>query len=188
MQQPTEKEIYTAWSEQSYDQAFSLLATAYASIMYRTALRIVLEHTLAQDVVQDASLKIWRAMQTFKGKSTFSTWTYRIVVNESLSALRKKRAPNVDISQMDIGVPDSPYYSPDDILNALHQAVSQLPEKQRITFQLRYFDEKPYAEIAEILGTSIGGLKANYNLAREKVKMHVQALNPSSSFASKQIV
>lgn len=175
--------MHTAWSLGNYDQAFSYLIQAYASDFYRTSLRIVLDHAAAQDVLQEASIKIWQGLPTFKGQSRFSTWATRVVINESLSHLRRQKI-HVDLASVSLAVPQSPYFESDALLEALHDAVNQLPEKQRLTFQLRYFDEKPFAEIAELLGTSVGGLKANYHHAAEKVKKHILALNPTYTDAS----
>ncbi len=186
MPTPSEAAIHEAWSTQAYDQAFSLMAQCYASDFYRTALRIVLDHSTAQDVVQEASIKMWRALPEFKGNSKFSTWAYRIVVNEALGALRKTKKSERSLEGLEIGQPDSPFFEADEVLTDLYRALANLPEKQRIAFQLRYFDEKPYAEISEILGTSIGGLKANYFHAVERIKLEMRELNPQYDFESNE--
>jgi RNA polymerase sigma-70 factor (ECF subfamily) len=173
-----EAPIHKAWSSGNYDQAFTCLIQAYASDFYRTALRIVLDHEAAQDVLQEASIKLWKALPQFKGQSRFSTWATRVVINESLSHLRRQKT-HLGLDAIAVAAPSSPYFESDALLEALHDAVNRLPEKQRLTFQLRYFDEKPFAEIADLLGTSVGGLKANYHHATEKVKKHILALNPS---------
>lgn len=178
--------IHEAWSAKAYDQAFSLLATHHASDFYRTAVRIVLDHSQAQDVVQEASIKIWKGLPAFEGKSKFSTWAYRIVVNEALAFLRKRKVRHLALEDLHIGQPDSPYFEADDVLKALYHSLSMLPEKQRIAFQLRYFDEKPYAEISKILGTSVGGLKANYHHAVERIKLEMKRLNPDYTFDSNE--
>ena len=178
--------IHKAWSAKAYDQAFSLLATQHASDFYRTAVRIVLDHAQAQDVVQEASIKIWKGLPAFQGRSKFSTWAYRIVVNEALASLRKSNRQHVALEDLQIGQPDSPYFEADEILKTLYQALSMLPEKQRLTFQLRYFDEKPYTEISEILGTSVGGLKANYHHAVERIKLEMSRLNSEYTFESNE--
>jgi RNA polymerase sigma-70 factor (ECF subfamily) len=181
-----EAAIHEAWSSHAYDRAFSLMAQHYASDFYRTALRIVLDHATAQDVVQDASVKMWRALPKFKGDSKFSTWAYRIVVNEALGALRKSKNILRSLEDVDIGVPDSPHFEADRLLADLYRALANLPERQRLTFQLRYFDDKPYSEISEILGTSVGGLKANYHHAVERIKMEMRELNPDYDFESNE--
>ena len=186
MSKATEESIHEAWSSHAYDLAFSLMAECYASDFYRTALRIVLDHATAQDVVQEASVKMWRALPKFKGDSKFSTWAYRIVVNEALGTLRKSKNFHRSLDGVDIGVPDSPYFEADRLLADLYRALANLPERQRLTFQLRYFDAKPYSDISEILGTSVGGLKANYHHAVERIKREMRELNPDYDFESNE--
>lgn len=156
---------------------FTELVQRHAALWYRVALRIVLDHAAAQDCVQDASIKIWANWTKFRGEAQRSTWAYRFVVNEALSAKRRARPEaSADPSELK-GVPDSPYFEADAVLKALYAAVAELPEQQRLVFQFRYFDELPYAEIAHILGTSQGGLKANYHHAVAKIKKTMVGLN-----------
>ena len=156
---------------------FTELVQRHAALWYRVALRIVLDHAAAQDCVQDASIKIWANWNRFRGEAQRSTWAYRFVVNEALSAKRRARPEaSADPSELK-GVPDSPYFESDSVLKALYAAVAELPEQQRLVFQFRYFDELPYAEIAHILGTSQGGLKANYHHAVAKIKKTMVGLN-----------
>ncbi len=156
---------------------FTKLVQQHADQWYRAALRILLDHSSAQDAVQDASVKMWSNWSTFRGDAQRSTWAYRFVVNEALSARRRSRpVATTDPSEL-AGVPDSPYFEADAVLRALYAAVAQLPEQQRLVFQFRYFDELPYADIANILGTSQGGLKANYHHAVAKIKKTMVGLN-----------
>lgn len=158
-------------------RAFTELVQRHAALWYRVALRIVLDHAAAQDCVQDASIKIWANWTKFRGEAQRSTWAYRFVVNEALNAKRRARPEaSADPSELK-GVPDSPYFEADAVLKALYAAVAELPEQQRLVFQFRYFDELPYAEIAHILGTSQGGLKANYHHAVAKIKKTMVGLN-----------
>jgi RNA polymerase sigma-70 factor (ECF subfamily) len=140
----------------------------------------------AQDVLQDAFINIWRALPHFRGDAKFSTWTYRIVTNEALAALRKqqkRRLWTVRASDAPEAVATSAsndvYFQADEALALLQRAQAQLPEKQRLVFQLRYFDEMPYSEIAAITGTSEGGLKANYHHAVQKIRAMVQTIKPN---------
>ena len=163
---------------------FTELVQRHADQWYRAALRIVLDHGSAQDCVQDASIKMWSNWNSFRGDAQRSTWAYRFVVNEALSAKRRSRpVATTDPSEL-AGIPDSPYFEADAVLTALYAAVSQLPEQQRLVFQFRYFDELPYADIAHILGTSQGGLKANYHHAVAKIKKQVTELNLDAFEAS----
>lgn len=156
---------------------FTQLVQRHTDQWYRVALRIVLDHNAAQDVVQEACIKIWANWSRFRGDSQRSTWAYRFVVNEALGAKRRIRPmATTDPAEL-AGVPDSPYFEADAVLTALYAAVDELPEQQRLVFQFRYFDELPYADIAQILGTSQGGLKANYHHAVAKIKKAIAGLN-----------
>ena len=156
---------------------FTQLVQRHADLWYRVALRILLDHGSAQDCVQDASIKMWSNWSSFRGDAQRSTWAYRFVVNEALSAKRRNRpVATVDPAEL-AAVPDSPYFESDAVLTALYAAVALLPEQQRLVFQFRYFDELPYADIAQILGTSQGGLKANYHHAVTKIKKTMVGLN-----------
>ena len=153
------------------------LVQRHTAQWYRVALRIVLDHGTAQDVVQDACVKMWSHWTSFRGEAQRSTWAHRIVVNEALSARRRSAVRSTVDPEVLEGIPESPYFEADAALKALYAAVAQLPEQQRLVFQLRYFDELPYAEIAQILGTSEGGLKANYHHAVAKIKKTMVGLN-----------
>lgn len=163
---------------------FTELVQRHAALWYRVALRVVLDHAAAQDVVQDACVKIWGAWGSFRGTSARSTWAYRVVLNEALTAKRRARPTETLDASKHAGIPDSPYFEADAALTALYQAVASLPERQRLVFQLRYFDELPYADIASVLGTSEGGLKANYHHAVAKIKKQLAELNLDAFEAS----
>jgi len=106
---------------------FTELVQRHADQWYRAALRIVLDHGSAQDCVQDASIKMWSNWNSFRGDAQRSTWAYRFVVNEALSAKRRSRpVATTDPSEL-AGIPDSPYFEADAVLTALYAAVSQLP-------------------------------------------------------------
>jgi RNA polymerase sigma factor (sigma-70 family) len=156
---------------------FTELVERHAGLWYRVALRIVLDHATAQDCVQDACIKIWANWGQFRGDAQRSTWAYRFVVNEALSVKRRNRFTATSDPSALAGLPDSPYFEADTVLRALYAAVAELPEQQRLVFQFRYFDELPYADIAHILGTSQGGLKANYHHAVAKIKKTMVGLN-----------
>jgi RNA polymerase sigma-70 factor (ECF subfamily) len=156
---------------------FTELVQRHTGQWYRVALRIVLDHGTAQDAVQEACVKMWSNWSRFRGEAQRSTWSHRIVVNEALSARRRAAARSTVDPEALEGIPDSPYFEADAALKALYAAVAQLPEQQRLVFQFRYFDELPYAEIAGILGTSEGGLKANYHHAVAKIKKFMVGLN-----------
>ncbi len=181
-----ENEVAALCSDRRYEAAYALLVRAQTPSLFRLAVRMGLDSDDAQDVLQDAFINIWRALPQFRGEAKFSTWTYRIVANEALTALRqqqKRRLWTVRASDAPeaaaTSVSDDVYFQADDALALLHRAQAQLPEKQRLVFQLRYFDELPYSEIATITGTSEGGLKANYHHAVQKIRALVQTVKPN---------
>ncbi len=181
-----ENEVAALCSDRRYEAAYALLVRAQTPSLFRLAVRMGLDSDDAQDVLQDAFINIWRALPQFRGEAKFSTWTYRIVANEALAALRqqqKRRQWTVRATDAPeaaaTSVSDDVYFQADDALALLHRAQAQLPEKQRLVFQLRYFDELPYSEIATITGTSEGGLKANYHHAVQKIRALVQTVKPN---------
>ncbi len=186
MTEREENDIAVLCSERRYEAAYALLVRAQTAPLLRLAVRMGLDSNDAQDVLQDAFINIWRALPKFRGDAKFATWTYRIVANEALAALRKQQkrrqwtvrasdAPEAAATS----VSDDVYFQADDALTLLNWAQAQLPEKQRLVFQLRYFDELPYSEIAAITGTSEGGLKANYHHAVQKIRALVQTVKPN---------
>ncbi len=183
-----ENEVAALCSDRRYEAAYALLVRVQTPPLFRLAVRMGLDSDDAQDVLQDAFINIWRALPQFRGEAKFSTWTYRIVANEALAALRqqqKRRQWTVRATDAPeaaaTSVSDDVYFQADDALALLHRAQAQLPEKQRLVFQLRYFDELPYSEIATITGTSEGGLKANYHHAVQKIRALVQTVKPNPS-------
>lgn len=160
---------------ETQEVAFSFLVDRYSPQLYAVIRRMVYRHEEADDVLQDTFVKVWRYIGTFKGESKLSTWLYSIATNEALSHLRKekkmRRLPltteEYDLTQI---LMSDPYFDGDLAEAQLFKAIDQLPEKQKLTFELRYFQDLPYKEISEITGTSEGALKANYHHAVKKIK------------------
>lgn len=155
--------------------AFNQLVIKYQERLYWHVRKIVIDHDDADDVLQNTMIKIWRSLATFRSESGLFTWLYRIATNEALSFLKLKKkktlAPWVDVEQqMSESLEADPWFNGDDIQLQLQQAILKLPEKQRIVFNMRYFDEVKYEEMSEILGTSVGALKASYHHAVKKIE------------------
>lgn len=152
-------------------KAFPILVSQYSEKLYWTARHIVGTHENADDVVQNSFIKIWNKLDKFRGDAKLSTWLHRIVVNESLDLLRreKKHADDTDICESK-GVFADEYFDGNETDRLLREAMETLPEAQRTVFVLKYYEDKQYKEISEILGTTEGGLKANYHHAVEKIK------------------
>lgn len=161
--------------EKTKEQAFKLLMEKYKTDIYYTVRRIVFSHDDADDVTQNVLIKVWRHLDHFRGDSSLKTWITRICVNESLTFIeKKKKLLNLyDDNYTDFmlkTVAEDKYLSEDKIQMLLQQAIMKLPEKQRIVFTMRYYDETPYEEMSKILDTSVGALKASYHFASKKVE------------------
>lgn len=157
---------------QSY--AFNLLIRKYGQKLYWVARRMVIDHDDANDIMQEVWLKVWQNLERFKSASQLYTWLYRIAANESLTFLKKKKRrfllPIGDVEGELMGKVDSGSLSGDEIEKKLQKAILSLPEKQRLVFHMRYYDELPYEEMSKILDTSVGALKASYHHAVKKVE------------------
>lgn len=153
-------------------EGFAVLVKQYSEKLYWKVRRIVLSHEDANDVLQNVFIKVWSNLQNFQGKSSLSTWLYRIAVNESLDFLRKQKLADKVSTDEDDSVASrlmsDEYFDGDEVQTRLQEAVARLPEVQRTVFSLKYFEEMKYSEISQILNTSEGALKASYHLAVKK--------------------
>lgn len=161
-------------------EGFNELVRRYQEKVYWIARRIMGSHDDADDVVQDVFVRVYGSLKNFRAESGFYTWIYRITVNVALNALRKRKLKEfvryddfIRESQPDDTLAD------DDLLrneyrSILQRAIEQLPAKQKLVFMMRHNDEMPYEEIAAILKTSVGGLKANYFHAVKKIQKFVR--------------
>lgn len=161
-------------------EAFNLVIKQYKERLYWYVRRLVICHDDAKDISQNVFIKAWENLEHFQYQSSIYTWLYRIATNESLNHLKKKcRQMNVPLDDageyLTKAIDNGHYISGDEIHMKLERAVAQLPEKQRAVFILRYFEEKDYAEIAAITGTSEGALHASYHLAVKKIEKSLEA-------------
>ncbi|MBL1407955.1 RNA polymerase sigma factor [Sphingobacterium faecale] len=162
--------------ERTREAAFSHLLKKYQQKIYWHVRRMVIDHDDADDVTQDIFIKIWRNLEKFREDSQLYTWLYRIATNECITFLNKKKQKhNVSLdddnsSYLSETLADTTYFSGDKAQMKLQQALLTLPEKQRLVFNMKYFEDLKYDEISEILGTSVGALKASYHLAVKKVE------------------
>lgn len=162
-------------------QAFSSLVEAYQERVYWKVRKIVIDHEDANDISQDVFIKIWNNLDKFRADSKLYTWIYRIAVNESLTFIKKKKRQNqislednqLLVDSFDKGV-KSGYIDGDEIELRLQKAIIELPDKQRLIFNMRYFDKLSYDDISEITGTTVGGLKATYHVAMKKVEQYLK--------------
>jgi len=156
------------------EMVFRWILNEYKSRLYWLIRRMVIQHADADDVMQNAFIKIWQNLHKFRGDSDIYTWVYRIGVNESLAFLKKKK--NQSVRMNEFGAYLSEQLSADSWFDGteaqykLHQAILTLPEQQRLVFNMRYFEEIKYQDMAKILGKSEGALKANYHHAVKKIE------------------
>lgn len=172
-----ENEILQLFKEggSAAERAFEAITTQYGDLLYRQIRAITRNHEYTNDVLQNVFIKVFQNLANFKGESSLYTWLYRIARNETLNFLEKeKRRVGVDLDEpvMEIiaGHNSLDGISEDNISVWLQQAIDELPEKQAIVFQLKYFEDLKYGEISKRLNTSEGALKANYHHARQKIE------------------
>jgi len=164
------------------EQGYRLLMNAYQEPLYWHVRRMVLSHEDADDVVQNVWIKIFKNIKKFEGNSKLYTWMYRIATNESLTFLKKKQksqAVSLD-DERDVirRLKADEYFDGNEIQLILNAAIATLPEKQKLVFNLRYFDEMNYADMSEVLETSVGALKASYHHAVKKIEQQIK-LSPT---------
>lgn len=156
----------------STDDQLNWIVKHYAQDLYWVIRPIVKTHENTDDVLQNTLIKVYRNLSGFRYNSKLFSWLYRIAINEALSFLRKNKLQSIDNSDeyfMKL-LSQDPYYDGDEIALKLEKAILDLPPKQQEIFRLKYFNEMKFKEIAEVTGTSIGGLKANYHQAVKKIK------------------
>ena len=155
-------------------EAFDVLMKTYGERMYWQIRKLVTDHDDANDLLQNAFLKAWSNLHNFRGEAKLSTWLYKIAVNESINFLnREKNRLTVSDSNEESSVLNNleadEYFDGSELQAELQRAIAKLPQKQRLVFNMRYFDEMKYDEISEVLGTSVGALKASYHHAVKKI-------------------
>ncbi len=179
MKQFTDDELLQLFFEgDNPSYAFNLIVRKHQEAVYRHVRRMVISHDDANDVVQEVFVKAWQALPSFRKDAALFTWLYRIATNESLSFLKKKKRrfllPLVDLGkQLEETLEADVYYKGSDIQKKIQKAILSLPDKQRAVFNLRYYDEMKYEDMAGIMGTSVGALKASYHHAVKKIEKYI---------------
>lgn len=161
--------------ESSRNEAFSIIVKQYSEQLYWQIRKIVLSHDDANDVLQNTFIKVFTNIENFRGESKLLTWLYKIATNESITFLNKQRTQNNiplddDENFLYNKLESDSYFDGDEAQLKLQKAILSLPEKQRIVFNMKYFDELKYEEMSEILETSVGALKASYHHAVKKIE------------------
>ena len=160
-------------------EAFGDVIRIYSEPLYWQIRRMVNNHDDANDLLQNTFMKAWGAIENFRGEAKLSTWLHKIAINESITFLEKER------KRLNISLDDEESYlintieadsniDGDELAMKLRKAIASLPEKQRLVFNMKYYDEMKYEQMSEILGTSVGALKASYHLAVKKIEQYFE--------------
>ncbi|THV59627.1 RNA polymerase sigma factor [Flagellimonas alvinocaridis] len=165
--------------KESRAKAFEVLVNTYKERLYWHIRRIVLDHDDTDDVLQNTFIKVYKNIDGFKGESKLYSWLYRIATNESLTFLKQK-SKKADISDEELknrmveNLQSDVYFEGDEIQLKLQKALATLPDKQKLVFTMKYFQEMKYEDISEVLETSVGALKASYHLAVKKIESYLK--------------
>lgn len=157
------------------ERAYTSLIKKYQEKLYWHIRRMVVDHDDANDVLQNVFIRVWKGLENFREDSQLYTWLYRIATNESLTFLeQQKKRSSVSLSDEDSGLSDrvkaDEHFDSNKLEWKLQLAIQHLPEKQRVVFSLRYYDEMPYEQMSRVLDTSEGALKASYHHAAKKIE------------------
>ena len=175
-----DKELVAALKDERRQQrAFEELVNTYKERLYWHIRRIVIDHDDTDDVLQNTFIKVYRKIGGFKGNSKLYSWMYRIATNEALTFLKQKRRKiGLTETDMQLRLADAleadVHFCGDEIQLKLQRALATLPEKQKLVFNMKYFQDLKYGEISEILDTSVGALKTSYHLATKKIERYLK--------------
>lgn len=161
----------------SLERGFGLLMGKYQERLYWHVRRMVVDHDDADDVIQNTFVKVFKGLHRFERKSKLYTWLYRIATNEAitfLNARKRKATTSLDNETLNLSerLTADVFFDGDAATARLIQAIDTLPEKQRVVFNMRYYDEMSYQDISDVLGTSVGALKASYHHAAKKIEAY----------------
>ncbi len=176
MQNYSDKELLSLFrNPDQRNYAFNLIVRKYQERLYWHLRKIVIVHDDTDDLLQDTFMKAWKGLADFREESQLYTWLYRIATNEALSFLKNKRKkyllPIVDVEkELSSDIEGDSWFDGDELQKRLQKAILKLPEKQRLVFNMRYFDEMKYEDMSKILNTSVGALKASYHHAAKKIE------------------
>lgn len=179
MPEYSDKELLEMFrTEEQRNYAFNLIVMKYQEKLYWHIRKIVIRHDDADDVLQNTFIKVWKSLDKFREASKLYTWLYRIATNESLTFLKQQKTkyllPLEDHeNSLKNSLMSDVYFNGDEIQLKLQKAILTLPEKQRIVFNMKYFDEMKYDDMAEILKTSVGALKASFHHAVKKIEKYL---------------
>ena len=171
-----DKEILALFrSPKGEDRAFRLLVEKYGERLYWHVRKIVLCHEDADDVLQNALVKVWQGLRGFREESRLFTWMYRVATNEALNFLEERRRGPLGRAEeitpmLENRLESDVFFDGDEIERELQRAVLRLPERQWLVFNMKYFDGMKYEDMSEVLGVTVGGLKATYHNAVKRIE------------------
>ena len=174
-----DKEIMNLFNAGDREKAFKEIVNSYSERLYWHVRRFLCSHEDTDDLLQEIFIKIWSALPSFRGDSQLYTWIYRIATNEALNFLGKQKVRAALqfeslTAKMEDKIDEDPWFNGDQMQRDLMKAIQKLPQKQRTVFTMRWFEDMSYEDISEILGTSVGALKASYHFAVEKIKAELK--------------
>ncbi|MEI8073594.1 MAG: RNA polymerase sigma factor [Bacteroidota bacterium] len=173
---PSDKELLAQFSDSSTkEKGYTSIIRKYQEKLYWHIRRMVIVHADADDILQNVFIKVWKGLENFREDSQLYTWLYRIATNETLSFLEKqKKTATLSLSDLETSLENKmkadTYFDSNQLQWRLQMAILELPEKQRLVFNLRYYDAMPYEQMSKILDTSEGALKASYHHAAKKIE------------------
>ena len=175
----TDREIIDLYKDGQQEKAFKEIVDSYSERLYWHVRRFLCSHEDTDDLLQEIFIKIWSALPSFRGDSQLYTWLYRIATNEALNFLNKQKVRSAlqfesMSSKLEDKIDENPWFNGDQLQRDLMKAIQRLPNKQKTVFTMRWFEEMSYEDISEILGTSVGALKASYHFAVEKIKAELE--------------
>ncbi len=175
-----DKELLAIYRKpETREQGFTLIIKKYQERLYWHVRRLVIDHEDANDVLQNVFIKVWKNLEGFREDAQLYTWLYKIATNECLTFLeQQKKKHAVSLTDVETGLSNKlkadTQFDPNKLEWKLQKAILQLPEKQRIVFNLRYYEEMPYEQMSKILETSEGALKASYHHAVKKIEEFIK--------------
>jgi RNA polymerase sigma factor (sigma-70 family) len=175
----TDKELLEKFRDpKTSNYAFNLIVKKYSKRLYWHVRKIVIDHDDSNDVIQNTFIKVWKNLGEFREDSQLYTWMYRIATNEALSFLKQKKTkfliPFGDVEhELSNSLTTENHFTGDEIQLKLQKAILTLPQQQRLVFNMKYYDDLKYEEIAEILNLTVGGLKASYHHAVKKIEKYL---------------
>ncbi len=163
--------------ESKKGDAFSAIIKEHSESIYWHVRRMVLAHEDANDIVQNTFIKAWMSIDGFQGKSKISTWLYRIAINETFTFLNKQKGATVSLDTPEGAIAEQlesdSHFCGDKADAALQEAIARLPDKQRLVFNLKYYEDMKYEDMSKLLDTSVGALKASYHIAMKKIEEYL---------------